>query len=212
MRRHSPLSTSMHGPAKRSRSPSLDVREAPAVLPSLSRARHRDSHSLRCPDLRTDATGEAGKQWSDPAQTAMPAVGTRTKPRWRFAKASNSTLLQQVFAVDRQTRPPFHSAVGPVNLQFIDEASVAQTEVVTYITESRAAAAASFGKAALGAGNKFKPAIAKVAEKLVVLEIMISSLVCLRIDVAVRNKQFLPAVVIKINEARAPFQLLVSGG
>src|SRR5437660_8714081 len=44
MRRHSPLSTSMHGPAKRSRSPSLDVREAPAVLPDRKSTRLNSSH------------------------------------------------------------------------------------------------------------------------------------------------------------------------
>src|SRR5205814_1172656 len=83
--------------------------------------------------------------------------------------------------------------------------------VVTYITECRATATASLGKAAFGTGNELEPAIAKVPKELVILEIMIFGLVCLRIDVAVGNEQFLPSVIIKINEARAPFQLVVTG-
>jgi hypothetical protein len=51
--------------------------------------------------------------------------------------------------------------------------------VVTYITECRATATASLGKAAFGTGNELEPAIAKVPKELVIADCMTSPLACL---------------------------------
>ena len=95
------------------------------------------------------------------------------------------------------------------NIQLTDKCPFAHARAKS--PNARSPPAAFVRKAALLARYQTKTAIAQIPKKVVLLEVAIPCLSGLRINVAVGDKKFFPAVVVEIGEAGSPCQVLITG-
>src|SRR6202034_945523 len=78
------------------------------------------------------------------------------------------------------------------------------------VSKCGSAAAARIVKPAFLRANQAESAVTQIRKQLVLLKVAITSFARLRINMPVRDKQFLPAIVVKIGETCTPREVLVT--